>query len=446
MIQVFGILALAIVFIILTTTKLKWHPFLALLSATFLTAVLAGIPLAEIVPTVLQKFGQTVGSIGLLIISGTLIGVMLEKSGATMVIAEAILKKIPENKPHLAMSVMGFFVSIPVFCDAAFVILSSLNKTLSAKTKTSITALSIALATGLFAPHVLVPPTPGPIAAAANLQVTNLFWVILAGMAVSVPVVLAGYFFSAFLIKKILYEPEIHQAGSVQENVSAPKPGLTTSLLPVIIPVLLMALGTLTNLFFSNLPKKIALILDFLGNPTLALLIGMLFAFRLQAFVPGEKSFLENVNTGLCDAAVILMITGIGGAFGGVIAYLPLGEQLQMLNLTSLGLLLPFLMAAILKTAQGSSTVAIITVSAIMWELLPALRLATESGRILIIMAIGCGAMTVSHANDSYFWVVSQFSGMSLSTAYKTLTVASLIQGVVGILIVLLLSMFFLEY
>lgn len=443
MIQVFGLLVLAIGFIILTTTKFKWHPFLALLCATFLTAVFAGMPLAEITSTILQKFGQTVGSIGLLIISGTLIGVMLEKSGATLVIAEAILKKIPENKPHLAMSVMGFFVSIPVFCDAAFVILSSLNKTLSVKTKTSLTALSIALATGLFAPHVLVPPTPGPIAAAANLQVTNLFWVILVGLAVSVPVVLAGYFFSAFLIKKMPYAPEIHQADGPQEDTPTSKPRLITSLLPIIIPVLLMALGTLTDLFFSDLPKNIALILDFLGNPTVALLIGMLFAFRLQVFVSEEKSFSENINVGLRDAAVILMITGIGGAFGGVIAYLPLGEQLQMLNITSLGLLLPFLMAAILKTAQGSSTVAIITVSAIMWELLPALGLATESGKILTIMAIGCGAMTVSHANDSYFWVVSQFSGMSLSTAYKTLTVASLIQGVVGILTVLLLSMFF---
>lgn len=443
MIQVFGLLALAIGFIILTTTKFNWHPFLSLLCATFFTAVFAGMPLEETTPFILQKFGQTIGSIGLLIISGTLIGVMLEKSGATLVIAEAILKRIPENKPNLALSAMGFFVSIPVFCDAAFVILSSLNKTLSLKTKTSLTALSIALATGLFAPHVLVPPTPGPIAAAANLQVSNLFWVIFAGITVSFPVVLSGYLFSTFLIKKMPFEPESSKPVTPQESSLAPRPGLTASLLPIVIPVFLMALAAISDLLFGkSLPQWIASSLYFLGNPTVALLIGMLLAFRLHAFVAGDKSFSGGVNKGLRDAAVILMITGIGGAFGGVISYLPLGSHLQDLNLTSWGLILPFLMAALLKTAQGSSTVAIITVSAIMWELLPALGLATESGKILTIMAIGCGAMTVSHANDSYFWVVSQFSGMSLSTAYKTITVASFIQGVVGILTVLLLSFF----
>lgn len=442
MIQVISLLTVAILFIIVTTTRLKWHPFLALLCATFFTAVFAGMPLAEITPTILQKFGQTIGNIGLLIIAGTLIGVMLEKSGATLVIAEAVLKKIPENQPHLALSLIGFLVSIPVFCDAAFVILSSLNKTLAVKTNKSFVGLSIALATGLFAPHVLVPPTPGPIAAAANLEVDNLFWVILVGLAVSVPVVLAGYLYAGFLIRKLPAEPASGNSILSETPEQTSRPGLLASVLPIVVPVLLMAAGTVSRLIFTdNFPEFFSNGLTFLGNPTVALLIGMLLAFRLQIFAKRENDFTELVGKGLRDAAVILMITGIGGAFGGIISYMPLGSYLQEWDLTFLGLLLPFLMAAVMKTAQGSSTVAIITVSALMLELLPVLGLDTTSGKILCIMAIGCGAMTVSHANDSYFWVVSQFSGMSLSTAYKTLTVASLIQGLVGLLAVILLSL-----
>lgn len=340
------------------------------------------------------------------------------------------------------MSLIGFLVSIPVFCDAAFVILSSLNKTLAVKTNKSFVGLSIALATGLFAPHVLVPPTPGPIAAAVNLEVDNLFWVVLVGLAVSVPVVLAGYLYAGFLIRKLPAEPASGNSILPETPEQTSRPGLLASVLPIVVPVLLMAAGTVSRLIFTdNFPEFFSNGLAFLGNPTVALLIGMLLAFRLQVFAKRENDFTELVGKGLRDAAVILMITGIGGAFGGIISYMPLGSYLQEWDLTFLGLLLPFLMAAVMKTAQGSSTVAIITVSALMLELLPVLGLDTTSGKILCIMAIGCGAMTVSHANDSYFWVVSQFSGMSLSTAYKTLTVASLIQGLVGLLAVILLSL-----
>ncbi|MBU2525188.1 MAG: GntP family permease [Bacteroidetes bacterium] len=442
MIAAFVILLLAIAFIIVATTRFRMHPFMALLFAAYGVGMLAGMPLADITPTILSKFGSTLGSIGIIIIAGTIIGVMLEKSGATLVISKAILEKVSAKRPNLALSLIGFLVSIPVFCDAAFVILSSLNKTLSTRTKTSVVSLSIALATGLFAPHVLVPPTPGPIAAAANLEIDNLFLVIFVGLLVAVPVVCVGYLFSLFLAKKYPYSESAIEMTKVLEKPVDVQPKLTTALLPIFIPILLMALGTFSNILFDSKGDFwFKNILIFLGNPTTALLIGMLFSLRLLPFTDEKKSNTY-IAEGLKNAAMILMITGAGGALGGMIAYMPMGMYLENLQLTSLGLLLPFLIAAVLKTAQGSSTVSIITTSAIVFEMLPALGLDSESGKILTVMAVGCGAMTVSHANDSYFWVVSQLSGLHINTAYKTLTIASLLQGIVGILTVLALSLF----
>ncbi|MDT8415173.1 MAG: GntP family permease [Flavobacteriaceae bacterium] len=441
MIAAFGILLLAIAFIIVATTRFRLHPFMALLFTAYGVGILAGMPLTEITPTILSKFGSTLGSIGIIIIAGTIIGVMLEKSGATLVISKAILDKLSAKRPNLALSVIGFLVSIPVFCDAAFVILSSLNKTLSVRTKTSVVSLSIALATGLFAPHVLVPPTPGPIAAAANLQIDNLFLVIFVGLLVAVPVVLVGYLFSLFLAKKYPYSESAIEMTKVLEKTVDVQPKLTTALLPIFIPILLMALGTFSNVLLDSDVVWLRNILGFLGNPTTALLIGMLFSLRLLPFTDEKKSNTY-ITEGLKNAAMILMITGAGGALGGVIAYMPMGMYLENLQLTSLGLLLPFLIAAVLKTAQGSSTVSIITTTAIVFEMLPALGLDSESGKVLTVMAVGCGAMTVSHANDSYFWVVSQLSGLHINTAYKTLTIASLLQGITGILTVLALSLF----
>lgn len=442
---IFIALLIGILFIIVSTTRWKLHPFLALLLTAFGLAFYADIPVAEITPVVLKGFGNTIGSIGIIIIAGTLIGVMLEKSGATLVISRALIRLVTEKRPALALSAIGYIVSIPVFCDSAFVILSSLNRSLSRKTKTSIVPLSIALASGLFSTHVLIPPTPGPIAAAANLHADNLLLVILTGLVVAIPVMLTGFVFSNYLKRKYPYhETDLPENEKEEENVDG-QPSLILSLLPILIPIFLMALGTVFGLMKDGSENRILSgLLIFTGNPTIALLIGMFVSFRL---IPrsGRKMMNEWMGEGLKNAAVILMITGVGGALGSVIQQLPLKEILSSTtSATQLGLLLPFAIAAVVKTAQGSSTVAIITTSAILFPSLGALGLDSEIGKSLSIMAIGSGSMVVSHANDSYFWVVSQFSGMTVKTAYQTHTVAGLLQGVAGLLTVMGLGLIFL--
>jgi len=442
MVKVLLILIISIVFIVVSTSRLKLHPFLALLITAYGIAFAANIPSAQISQVIADGFGSTLEGIGIIIMAGTIIGVMLERSHATVTIATAILNFVGRKRPALALSMIGYVVSIPVFCDSAFVILSSLNRSLSRQAKISIVPLAIALSTGLLAPHVLVPPTPGPIAAASNLHMDNLILVIFMGLVIAIPVVIAGYIFSIYLTKKYPYEEMSEGISGNELDTHKNTPSLLLSLAPIVVPIILMAIGTFIDMTTSAKEAPVLQIITFAGKPMNALLIGMCFSFFLMPSF--NMTTLEKwVGDGLKNSATILIITGIGGALGKVIQHLPLQEYLNSgISELNLGIFLPFLIAAIMKTAQGSSTVAIITTSAIIYPLLPALGYDHDMGKTLMIMAIGAGSMTVSHANDSYFWVISQFSGMDIKTAYRTQTVATLIQGLVGMGTVYLVSFF----
>ena len=433
----FILLILAVSWIIVGTTRYKIHPFLVLLSASIFLAIGTGIPLKEL-PLLLGKgFGKTTQSIGLLILFGTIIGVVLEVSHATQTIAKLLLNGLQKLPLPYAVSCIGYLVSIPVFCDSAFVILSSLNKSLSAQTKTPLVALTVALSTGLFAPHVLVPPTPGPLAAAANLELDNLFLLIVSGGILAFVLILAGAAYASFLAQKLPYQPPSSKAIKEKEEHQA-LPSFSSAIGPIIVPIVLMAIGTFLS--FISFPPRLSFLKEILAvlcTPTFALGIGMLLSFRLLSYTTIAVNDL--VQKGIAVAAPILVITGMGGTLGLIIQQLPLTEFVeQNLSQSSWGLLIPFLIAAILKTAQGSSTVAIITTSSIVFPLLAVLGLDNEMGKVWVILAIGVGSMTVSHANDSYFWIVSQMGGLNIKTAYRHHTFGTFIQGSLGIILVLL--------
>ena len=432
----FIFLILAISWIIIGTTRYKMHPFLVLLSASVFLAIGTGIPLKEI-PVLLGKgFGKTTQSIGLLILFGTIIGVVLEVSHATQTLAKVLLNGLQKLPLPYAVSCIGYLVSIPVFCDSAFVILSSLNKTLSEQTKTPLVALTVALSTGLFAPHVLVPPTPGPLAAAANLELDNLFLLIVFGGVLAFILILAGAAYASFLAQKLPYQAAAVEIKEEEEQQSLPP--FSSAIAPIIIPIVLMGVGTFLS--FIVFPSSLSFLKGILAvfcTPTFALGIGMLLSFRLLNNTTIAVS--DIVQKGIAVAAPILVITGMGGTLGLIIQQLPLTEFVeQNLTQSSWGLLIPFLIAAVLKTAQGSSTVAIITASSIVFPLLAVLGLDNEMGKVWGILAIGVGSMTVSHANDSYFWIVSQMGGLDIKTAYRHHTFATFLQGSLGITLVLL--------
>jgi GntP family gluconate:H+ symporter len=443
------ILVVAIAFIVWSTAKLKLHPFLALILIAYGVGLAAHMPILDVAKAVNEGFGGLMTSIGLVIVAGTVIGVFLEKSGAAVVMADTILKWVGDKRPALAMSIIGYIVSIPVFCDSGFVILSSLNKALSRKSGVSLTALGIALSTGLYATHVMVPPTPGPLAAAGNLGVTNLGLVIMIGLVVAIPATVAGYFWAMRFKDHFDKEQRFDgaaDAGQTWEELKASYgklPSAVASFAPLIMPILLIALASVAN-FPSNPFGKghIKFALNFLGTPITALLIGVALCLFLVEKID-EKVLSTWVGGALKDAAVILVVTGAGGSLGKILAVTNIGTYLgNTLAQYHLGIFLPFIIAAAIKTAQGSSTVALVTTSAIVAPMLGSMGLASEISRVLVVMAVAAGSMCVSHANDSYFWVVSQFSHMEVPTAYRSQTVGTMIQGVVTILVVALLTLF----
>lgn len=411
----------ALAFIIYGTSKLKWPAFLVLLLASLFLALATGVDPQEIGSLLSEGFGKTVRSIGLLIVFGSIIGVALEQSGATKRIAISMLSRLSFLPLPYTVAIIGYLVSIPVFCDSAFVILSSLNKRLSQKSGVPLLALTIALSTGLFATHVLIPPTPGPLAAAANLELNDLGLLIIMGGSVAFLLMLVGAAFAQRVSKRVSLEIQLPE--TEEENVEE-LPSLKLAVAPIFIPLLLIGLSSFSNHF--NI------------DPTLALGVGMVLSFRLGRFTKTESFLSEVVNKGIQTAAPILLITAMGGTLGLVISKLPVAEFVaEHLLYPELGLLIPFLIAALLKSAQGSSTVAIITASAMVFPMLATLGLDSDLGKTWVVIAVGIGSMTVSHANDSYFWIVSQFGNLSVKEAYRYHTFATLLQGIAGLIIVI---------
>ena len=378
-----------ILWIVIGTSKVKLHPFLVLLSASFLLAILLDIKPIEMIILIQKGFGNIIQNIGLLILFGTIIGIALEESNGTLSIAQGILKRLTCLPLPYAISCIGYLVSIPVFCDAAFVILSHLNKTLSKKTKTPLVGLTVALSTGLFAPHVLVPPTPGPLAAASNLQLENILLLIFMGGIIAFVLIIVGGAYGNYLIKKNKYTFEDGEEGQSKNEKISDVPSFTLAILPILIPIILMGAGTLIKF----LPPDFIIIdlLNLITQPTFALGIGMLFAFRL--FINNNKTNInKSIKKGIIQAAPILIITGMGGSLGSIIQTIPLHDFAKDISsYQSLGILIPFGIAALLKTAQGSSTVAIITTSSIVFPLLPLLNLDSEIGKVWVIMSLGVG-------------------------------------------------------
>ncbi|MGM9926084.1 MAG: GntP family permease [Bacillus sp. (in: firmicutes)] len=441
--MLFAVLALGVILIIIAATYLKVHPFLALILGTLFVGFASGMPLNDIVENINSGFGSIMGGIGLVIVFGTIIGTILEKAGAAYRMAEVVLRIVGPKRPQLAMSLIGYIVSIPVFCDSGFVILNSLRKALANRAKVALASMSVALATGLYATHTLVPPTPGPIAAAGNIGAGNyLGTIIIIGLIVAIPATIVGYLWAIKVASKI----EVADDGEVFDYDTVVKsfgkmPSTFQAFLPIILPILLIGIGSVLSA--NNVQGGTASFFQFLGQPIIALMLGVAAALPLLPKF-NEETLTKWIGEALLDAAPILLITGAGGAFGTVIKNTGVAEMIQEWQLGdlfsgALFLLIPFLIAAALKTAQGSSTAALVITSSLIAPMLPAAGIEGAVPMALVVMALGAGAMTVSHVNDSFFWVVTQFSGIKVKDAYKAHTMATLLQGVTTIIVTMVL-------
>ena len=450
---------IAIILMILMISKFKVHPFLALMSISLVLAIVAGIDLSKIPAMIGVGFSGTFKSIGIVIIFGTIIGTVLEKTGAALKLADMVVKLVGQRRPELAMLIMGWVVGIPVFCDSGFVVLNSIREALYKKISASPVAMSVALSGGLYASHVFIPPTPGPIAAAGTLGLGgNLLLVIIMGTVVSVPVLVAVYFFSKSIAKSVTIsdkEADATITASYEELLKkfGKLPCGFLSLAPIIMPIIFMAVGSVVDVLAKQgMLDKAALlpkIFLFLGNPIIALAIGVIFCVFLLAETKKMREFDHITNESLKIAGPILFITAAGGVLGNVITEAGFVNFIKenASTIKAIGIFFPFIISAVLKTAQGSSTVAIITTASIMGafsdgnSLMHILGFTSEISAALCVMAIASGAMCVSHANDSYFWVVTNFSKMTADQGYRTQTAMTFIMGVVGMISVYILSL-----
>ena len=439
---------LAIVIMIVAISKYKVHPFLAIMGISLILALLAGIPLTKIADVIGSGFSGTFTSIGIVIILGALIGTILEKTGAALKLADLVVRIVGQKNPELAVELMGWIVSIPVFCDSGFVILNPIRKAIVKRTATSSVAMTVALSAGLYISHVFIPPTPGPIAAASTLGIgDNLLLVMGLGVVCSIIPLIAGLIYAKAIGKRVKSADETAGKDEVVKTYEqlvaeyGKLPGGANALAPLVVPIILMALASISSM--AGWTGILADLLTFLGKPVIALTVGTLCAIAQLATADKLDDLYTITNDTLKTVGPILFVTAAGGVLGKVIASSSMVTYItdHAAALQTIGIFFPFILAAILKTAQGSSTVAITTTAGIVAPLLEVLGFASPARAALVVMAIGAGAMTVSHANDSYFWVVTNFGDMTPEQGYKTQTAMTLVLGVASMVGIFILSL-----
>ena len=434
-------LLLAVILIIVLTTRLKVHPFIALFVVSIGYGLLAGMPSQGIIDAINTGFGNTLGKVGLIIFLGVIIGAFLENTGGAYAIAEKVLGLIGKKQVATAMGIVGYIVSIPVFADSGFLLLHPLNKGLSKRAKLSLAGPAIALGLGLLASHTLVPPTPGPIAAAGIIG-ADLGLVIGLGLPVSLIALTASIIFARKYAAKTFISPAAGEDKGEVVSKEEYRPGALRSAVPILVPIFLILLKSV----FGSQGREddgIYALIAFLGEPVIALLIGVFLCLFLPKKITTDMlSTTGWTGKAVKDAASIVLITGAGGIFGQILQdsgiATSLGAYLSQFNL---GILLPFVLAAALKTAQGSSTVALITAASIFMPMMGAMGFETEMEKALVVLAIGAGSSVVSHANDSFFWVVTQMSGMGVNTGYRLFSLGTFVLGATAGLMVFLLSL-----
>ncbi len=432
---IFIYLALSILFIIITTSKFNWHPIFSLFFACFLCGILMGLPLSEIINSIKNGFGNTLKSIGLIIVFSIIMGEFLKESGSIEMFGNIILSKF-KNNSILSLNFLGLFLGIVVFCDSGFLILNSISKSIVSSSNISLASLNLSLSGGLYTSHTLIPPTPGPLAAISNLNANQFIgYAIVVGSIVSIPSSLVSFFYAKKFSKNIQIDlSKIEKTNN--KNLILP-------ILVILTPTLLIGSSTLLNIIELNKSSNsIFQILKVLGNPLIAISIGTIICFLLPSKKNNNKK--KWIQNSLKISGPILILTSLGGAFGEVLKNSDLSniinESALNLSLSPIHILFfAFIICALLKTSQGSSTSSLIIGSSILFPILQSMNISDPWMIALIVASLGSGAMTVSHANDSYFWIVTQSTSLNISEGYKKFTLMTLFQGIISFITIIVI-------
>ena len=442
-------LGIGIVALILMILKTKIHVFLALIVAAVIVGIVGGLEPSATINAITTGFGGTLGSIGIIIGFGVMMGKMLELSGAAEKMALTFLRLFGKGREEWALSITGFLVSIPIFCDSGFVILTPLARALSKKTKKSIVALSISLASGLVITHTLIPPTPGPLGVAGTFGV-DVGQFILLGIILSIPMVIATTIYGKFMNKKIYQLPGDEPDTWVRPNYQDPTyenvfdsdhktPSAFLSFLPLIVPIILILLNT--SLKAADLTEGFYKALIFLGEPVIAVAIGLIISIYTLTVGVKRKDVIDQLEDSMKSAGIIIFVTGGGGALGQVIKAAGVGDYIAKgMAATSIPIIiLPFIIATLVRFVQGSGTVAMITAAGITAPIVEA-----AGGSMLLGAFAACiGALFFSYFNDSFYWVVNRLSGITeTKEQIRVWSVTTTIAWAVGFVELLILNIF----
>lgn len=442
-------LLVAIILLIVLILKTKVPPFLALIIAAVTVGLIGGMPPTDIPGSITTGFGGTLGSIGIIIGFGVMMGQIFEKTGAAERMALTFIKLFGKKNEHWAMALTGFIVSIPIFCDSGFVILSPIAKAISKKTRRSIIEIGVPLAAGLVITHALVPPTPGPLGVAGTFGV-DVGQFILWGLIISLPMTIASCLYAQRLGKKIYQlpsddgdswiRPERHEEYS-ELNLEPSKdlPSTLTAFLPLLVPVLLILINTVSSAL--GLEGGAATVVKFLGSPVIAVGLGLLIAIYTLANAVPREDILKEMSKGLASAGMIIFVTGAGGSLGQILKDSGTGafiaEQLAAASIPII--LLPFIISTLVRFVQGSGTVAMVTAAGICAPIVHA------AGANPLLGAFACciGACFFSYFNDSYFWVVNNLMGITeTKEQIQVWSITSTIAWAVGFVMLLILNLF----
>lgn len=446
LITVVGAIALLLFLVI----KVRLHAFLALILVSMITGIASGMDLEVLLESVENGMGSILGFVAIIIGIGAIFGQILESTGGAEALAREMIRRFGIERSEWAMTLIGFFLSIPIFLDVAFIILVPLVYSLSRTSGKSTLYYGIPLLAGLGVTHTFIPPTPGPVAVAEIVQ-APLGWVIIFGMLAGIPAaVVAGPFFGRYIAKKIhLVPPPLEELEPVEEEEEEPTNMLGTVIFIISLPLLLIILRTTLELMINYgwiAESGFARALMFIGHPFSALLIATGAAAWILGLRQGftRQQLLELANKALGPAGLIILVTGAGGVFKQILVDSGIGASIaeMMAGSPMPPLALAWLLALIIRVTQGSATVAMITAAGMMVPLLEMMD-PNDIQRAMVVIAIAAGASTASHVNDSGFWLVNKYLYMTEKQTLQSWTVMETIISFVGLGMILLLSLFF---
>ncbi|QIA06356.1 GntP family permease [Draconibacterium halophilum] len=447
---IFFLVTSAVGLLLFMVLKLKISAFISLLIISIYVGILTGMPLTNILQSIQDGMGSTLGFVATVVGLGAIFGQMLESSGGALSLAHSLVKKFGKEKASWAMVITGFIVAIPVFLDVGFIILVPIIYALSKDTQKSLLYYGIPLLAGLAVTHSFIPPTPGPVAVADILN-AQLGWVIFFGIILGFPTaVIAGPLWGKYISKKIhILPPTEFFNSSEEEKEDKNLPSFRTVALIISIPLVLILLNTLSSLLVEKGVLEKSMLTDgveFIGHPFSALIIATLIATYVLCAKRGmsKQTILDLSTKALGPAGIIILITGAGGVLKQILVDSGIGKMMaeSMANSAMPPIVLAWLLSAVVRVTQGSATVAMITAAGIIAPILSEFQL-NDPHRALVVLAIASGATLLSHVNDSGFWLVGKYFGMNEKQTLQSWTVMESIIAVCGLAFTMLASLFF---